>query len=338
MRAATITGYDGIDDIDLRERPDPSPGPGEAVVRVDAAALNHRDLWPLKRDASGDPDRLPYIPGGDLAGVVAAVGDGVSTVAVGDRVVLCPLLACGECRFCRNGPENMCEHYESYDGGFAELALVRAERLLALPAAVSVDDAAALPIAYMTAFRMLTRGDVGAGDRVFVPGATGGVGLAAVQLAAIMGAETVGTSSSADKLAAVEAAGLDHAIHAEEPSELRDAVAAIGDIDVTINHVGGPFTEVGLAVLRRNGAMVVCGSTAGGQPRFDASDLYLNHKRIIGSTLGTQPDLERLVSFVDDDRLDPVVHETYPLEETPDAFQAMAGREVVGKLLVHPQV
>lgn len=337
MRAATITGYDGIDDIELRDHPDPIPDEGEAVVRVEAASLNHRDLWPLKRDGGGEPDRLPYVPGGDLAGEVIELGDTDADLERGDRVVLCPLITCGDCRFCRNGPENMCERYRSYDGGFAEQALVEAERLVPLPEGVSVEDAAALPIAYMTAYRMLKRGDCGAGDLVFVPGATGGVGLAAVQLANLMGAETVGTSSSAEKLDRVERAGLDHAIHAEDPDAMGEAVADVGTVDVTINHVGGPFTEVGIEVLRRDGAMVICGSTAGHDPSFDARHLYLNHKRIVGSTLGTQPDLEELVDFVAEDRLDPVIGERFSLADTPEAFRTMADRAAVGKILVRPQ-
>lgn len=336
MRVAAITGSDGPEDVRLQERDDPTPGEGEAVVRVEAASLNHRDLWPLKRPGGGDPDALPYVPGGDLAGVVTETGPDVSNVGDGDRVVLNPLMNCRECRFCRDGPENMCENYRSFDGAFAERALVRAEKLVHLPDGVGFDDAGALPIAYMTAYRMLKRGDAGAGDLVFVPGATGGVGLAAVQLADIMGAETVGTSSSAAKLSRAEDAGLDHAVHSEDPDEIREAVAAVGDADVTINHVGGPFTDVGLTVLRRDGAMVMCGSTAGGRPEFDAGHLYMNHKRIVGSTLGTQVDLEGLVGFVADGRLDPVVAERFPLAETDEAFRAMADRDMVGKLVVNP--
>ncbi|MFB6170941.1 MAG: alcohol dehydrogenase catalytic domain-containing protein [Haloarculaceae archaeon] len=336
MRVAAFTSYEDVADIEVRDRADPEPGAGEAVVRVEAASLNHRDLWKLKGESGGDAD-LPFVAGGDLAGTVAATGPDVDSVAAGDRVVLCPLLTCGTCEFCREGPENMCEHYDSYDGAFAERALVRADRLVPLPDAVDVVDAAALPIAYMTAYRMLKRGGATAGDRVFVPGATGGVGMAAVQLAGLLGARTIGTSTSARKLDRVERAGLDHAIHTGDPEAMREAVAEIGDVDVTVNHLGGPYTRVGAAVLRRGGAMVVCGRTAGRYPEFDVRDLYFGHKRIVGSTLGTQPDLERLVSFVADGRLSPVVAEEYPLAETRRAFEDMRDRDRVGKLVVRPQ-
>lgn len=337
MRVAAFTDYEDVTDIEVQERATPTPGDGEAVVRVEAASLNHRDLWPVKTDDDTSREDPPFVPGGDLAGTVERTGPDVTSVTEGDRVVLCPLLTCGTCEFCREGPENMCEEYESYDGAFAERALVRADRLVALPDAVDVVDAAALPIAYMTAARMLRRGGVAAGDLVFVPGATGGVGVAAVQLAGIAGAETVGTSTSERKLDRVETAGLDHGVHTGDPDEMREAVAAIGEVDVTVNHLGGPYTRVGTDVLRRNGAMVVCGRTAGRYPEVDVRDLYFGHKRIVGSTLGTQPDLERLVRFVADGRLEPVVAEQYALAETERAFRDMQTRERVGKLVVRPQ-
>jgi len=336
MRVAAFTSYEGTEAIEIQEHVDPSPGTGEAVVRVEAASLNHRDLWKLKTDREDRAD-LPFVAGGDLAGTVAQVGPDVSSVSEGDRVVLDPLLPCGTCRFCRDGPENMCEAYDSYDGAFAERALVRADRLVPLPDTVEYGDAAALPIAYMTAYRMLKRADTEAGDLVFVPGATGGVGVAAVQLADVMGAETIGTSTSASKLDRVEAAGLDHALHTGDPEEMRAAVEDVGAVDVTVNHLGGPYTRLGVEVLRRNGTMVVCGRTAGRYPQIDVQDLYYGHKQILGSTLGTHHDLVRLVEFVAAGRLDPVLAERYPLGETARAFEDMQDREQVGKLLVEPQ-
>lgn len=336
MRTAAVTRPDGQTRIEVLDQPHPTPGPGEAVVRVEAAALNHRDLWKLRDDRIPEDD-TPFVPGADLAGTVEQTGDGVSDEFDGSRVVLCPLRTCGTCRFCRDGPENMCERYGSYDGAFAERALVRADRLVQLPKTVDFATAATLPISYMTAYRMLKRGDVSATDLVFVPGVTGGVGVATVHLANIIGAETVGTSSSAEKLSRVEAEGLDHAIHTDDPGEMREAVERIGAVDVTINHLSGPYSAVGLDVLRRNGAMVVCGKTAGRHSEFDAQDLYFGHKRVLGSTLGTQPDLEQLVAFAANGRLDPVVDREYPLSETPQAFRDLESRDVVGKLLVRPQ-
>jgi len=335
MRAAAFTeliGPDGVDVIDV-DRPD--PGPGEAVVDVAACSINHHDLWILNgASAMIDPADLPFVSGLDVAGVVAAVGDGVTGVAPGDRVVLCPNETCGTCRFCREGPENLCANYSLYHGGLAEAARVAADRLIPLPDGVETTTAAALPTAYLTASHMLRRAEVDPGDRLFVPGATGGVGLATIQLADIRGVRTVGTSSSSSKLDTVAELGADHTIQGTDPDELREAVSRIGAPDAVINHLGGRYTELGLDLLDRGGRMVVCGRTAGQTSEIDVANLFRNHHRIVGSTMGTQTDLERLVDLVAAGDLDPRIDRTFPLSETAAAFGAMQDRETLGKLVV----
>jgi len=183
---------------------------------------------------------------------------------------------------------------------------------------------------------MLRLADVTAGDLVFVPGATGGVGVAAVQLADALGARTVGTSSSAEKLDRIAALGADHTVQGTGPDELRAAVADIGAPDAAINHLGGPYTDLALGLLRRGGRMAVCGRTAGRRSEIDIRELYVGQKRIVGSTMGTQSDLERLLSLVADGVLDPAIDGTYPLDATGEAFAAMRDRDSVGKLVVTP--
>ncbi|WP_232702365.1 alcohol dehydrogenase catalytic domain-containing protein [Halobacterium wangiae] len=335
MRVAAFTELTGPDGVSVVEQPTPTADAGEAVVDVEACAINHHDLWILEGDsAMVDADDLPFVSGLDVAGTVREVGEGVTAVEPGDRVVLCPNETCGVCRFCREGPENLCENFSLYHGGLAEAALVDADRLVALPDSVDATTAAAVPTAYMTAHHMLRRAQVGPNDLVFVPGVTGGVGVAAVQLADVFGAQSVGTSSSREKLDRTTELGLDHAVEGTDPDAIREDVAVIGTPDAVLNHLGGEYTQVGLDVLRRGGRMVVCGRTAGTESTIDVPDLYLGHKRVIGSTMGTQADLETLVDLVADGRLEPEVAETYPLDETGDAFAAMQNRESVGKLVV----
>ncbi|WP_224332187.1 alcohol dehydrogenase catalytic domain-containing protein [Haloprofundus halobius] len=335
MRTAAFTELVGPDGVSIVDEPTPEPSRGEAVVDVDACAINRHDLWILDGDsAMVDTGDLPFVSGLDVAGVVSTVGDDVTAIEPGDRVVLCPNETCGVCWFCREGPENLCEEFSLYHGGLAESALVAADRLVPLPDSVDATTAAALPTAYMTAFHMLRRADVGPGDLVFVPGATGGVGVAGVQLADVLGARTVGTSSSAAKLEQVSELGLDHAIEGTDVDEIRAAVREVGGPDAVLNHLGGPYTELGVDLLRRGGRMVVCGRTAGSRSEIDIPDLFLGHKRVIGSTMGTQLDLERLVDLVADGSLTPEIHETYPLEETGVAFAAMQQRDHVGKIVV----
>ena len=336
MRTAAFTELVGPDGVEVLERDAPSPGEGEAVVDVRACSINHHDLWILEGDsAMVGEDVLPFVSGLDVAGVVEEAGPGTA-VEAGDRVVLCPNETCGVCRYCREGPENLCEQFSLYHGGLAELATVEAARLVPLPDSVSFAAAAALPTAYLTAWHMMHRADVGAGDLVFVPGATGGVGVAAVQLADVVGAKSIGTSTSAEKLDRLADLGCDHRVETADPEEMVEAVRAVGEVDATLNHLAGEYVEVGLKVMRRGGTQVVCGRTAGRKSEFGAAPFFLGHQEILGSTMGTQPELETLVSLVADGELDPVVGGTYPLEETDEAFRAMADRTVFGKLVVEP--
>lgn len=337
MRTAAFSELIGPDGVTIVDRPTPEPGPGEAIVDVEACSINRHDLWILEGDsAMVDTDDLPFVSGLDAAGVVGDVGDGVDDVETGDRVVLCPNETCGRCRFCREGPENRCEQFSLYHGGLAETARVDADRLVSLPESVDATTAAALPTAYLTARHMLRQAEVGPGDLVFVPGVTGGVGVAGVQLADVLGARTVGTSSSAAKLGRLRELGLDHAVEGVDPETLRGAVESIGAPDAVLNHLGGPYTDLGLDLLRRGGRMVVCGRTAESTSEIDIPDLFLGHKRVIGSTMGTQPELRRLVDLVASGDLVPEVDGTYPLEETAEAFAAMQDRDTVGKIVVTP--
>ena len=337
MRVAAFTSLEGPDGVTIQNSDDPEPGAGEAVVDVAACSINRHDLWILEGDsAMVDEDVLPFVSGLDLAGTVRSVGDEVSGFAPGDRVVLCPNETCGVCEFCREGPENLCSEFGLYHGGLAERARVDADRLVPVPDSLSLRAAAAIPTAYMTAWRMLKRAAVEPGDLVFVPGATGGVGVATTQLADVLHAETIASSRSSEKLDRLASVGADHLLESDDPEALAADVEAIGRPDAVINHLAGPFTRPALEVMKRGGRMVVCGRTAGSVSEFDVPDLFLGHKRIIGSTMGTQGDLRRLVELAADGAYEPVIGGTYDLESTAEAFADMQRREAFGKLVVEP--
>lgn len=337
MRAAVFSELIGPDGVAIQAIDAPEPRSGEAIIDVDACALNHHDLWILNGDSSlVTEDDLPFVTGLDVAGTVASIGDNVDNVTPGDRVVLCPNETCGTCDYCREGPENLCSRYSLYHGGLAEQARVEADRLIALPDNMSTTTAAAVPTAYMTAWHMIRRANIAPGDLVLVPGATGGVGVASIQLLNTLGADTIGTSRSNEKLSRVDPLGLDYPIETDDPDEMAERVRAIGRPDAVLNHVGGAYTGAGLEVLRRGGTMVVCGRTAGNRPELQLGRFFLSHQRLIGSTMGTQKDLRRLIGLVDDDAFTPVIGGEYDLEETADAFSTMANRNVFGKLVVHP--
>lgn len=336
MRAAVYTAFDGPDSVEIRDRADPNPGPGEAVVEVAAASVNRHDLNILEGGGGIGADDPPFVSGVDVGGEVASVGPGVDAVEPGDRVVRCPNRTCGTCRFCREGPENTCESYGLSHGGFAERVLVDADRLVHLPDGVDAETAAALPVAYMTAWHMLRRADAGPGDLVFVPGATGGVGVAAVQLVDVLGGRTIGTTTSPAKARRLADLGVDHVVESGDVDAIRQAVEAVGAPDVTVNHLGGPFAELGVSVLAPGGTMVSCGSTVGATADIDLRDTYREHKRMLGSTMGTQPELETLVGLVADGRLAPEVDSVRPLAELDEVFREMRSRELFGKALVKP--
>lgn len=336
MRAAVFTEFSGPDAIEVGDRPTPTPEAGEVRIRTEGASVNRHDLKILTDGVGIGASDAPFVSGVDVAGVVDAVGPGVEGVEEDDRVVRCPNVTCGRCRPCREGPENRCERFSLDHGGFAEFVCAPAERLVPLPESFPFEAAATLPVAYMTAYRMMQRADVAPGDRVFVPGAAGSVGVAAVALLAAIGTRSVASSSSAEKCDRLVDTGADEVVETDDPDALREAVEEVGEVDAVLDHLGGPFTQVGLDVLRRGGSVAICGQTAGERPTIDLPDLYLAHHTVAGSTMGTQGDLKTAVSLAADGHLDPPVGATYSLDETADAFRDLAGRRSFGSLVVVP--
>lgn len=336
MRVAAFTEFSVPDGVTVQTVDDPEPSNGEAVLDVEACSIGRHDLRILAGESGAiTAEHLPFVSGVDVAGVVEAVGDGAD-VEPGDRVVLCPNQTCGRCRYCRSGPENLCEALSIYHGGLAEKATVTADRLVPLPEAVSTTEAAALPGAYMTAWNMLGRADVRTGDTVLVPGATGGLGVATIQLLDVVGAESVGTSTSPEKLECLADLGATHTIQANNPEEIEDGLRAIGETDVVIDHLGGEYTRMGLRSLRRGGRLMACGYTVDDTAPIDYQDVILSQKQVLGQMVGTQTDLEQVVDLVAEDSFSPAVDQEYDLKETAEAFQSLQDRDVVGKLVVQP--
>ncbi|MEN8706654.1 MAG: zinc-binding dehydrogenase [Nocardioides marinisabuli] len=345
MRAMVLTRHGGPEVLELREVPAPEPGPGQVLVRVGAAALNNTDLW-TREGAYGsrpdDPDAragwrgpidFPRIQGGDVAGEVVAVGDGAPEDLVGRRVLVDPA------HYDHDGPDAHPVDIlgSERDGGFAELVVVDAAR------AHRVDDSplsdvelAALPIAYGTALGMLERGRAVAGETVVVTGASGGVGLAAVQLAAARGARVVAVTSGvhAD---AVRAAGAHACVDRTEGDLHESLVAACPDgVDVVVDVVAGPFVAQALDLLRDGGRWVVAGALGGHLLELDVRRLYLHNIALVGSTMHTPAHFETLVDLARRGDLRPVVARTYGLADLATAQEDLEGRGLVGKLVVTP--
>jgi NADPH:quinone reductase-like Zn-dependent oxidoreductase len=340
MRAAVTTAHGGPEVVEMRDVPVPRPGPDEVLVRVAAAALNNTDLW-TREGAYGSaedpgakagwlgPLDFPRIQGADVAGTVVALGDGAPADLEGARVLVDPALHDDGLVVDVLGSER--------DGGFAEHVVVPAR------CAHRVDDSplsdtelAALPIAYGTALGMLTRGGARDGHTVLVTGASGGVGLAAVQLASARGARVVAVSSgsTAD---AVREAGADAVVDRTAGPLLEQVRAAAPEgIDVAVDVVAGSFVDQGLGLLRPGGRWVVAGALGGWEVRIDVRRLYLANQALMGSTMHSPEVFAELVDVARRGRVHPVVARTFPLEELLSAHEELASRRHVGKLVVVP--
>jgi alcohol dehydrogenase len=315
--------------------PAPVAGPGEVLVRVAATAVNFHDIF-TRRGMPGVKIKLPVITGSDIAGTVESLGDGVDPRWLGARVLIDPIMRDGE----RVGMLG-----ETVDGGRAELIAVHESMLLEIPANVSFEQAAALPLAYGTAYRMMiTRGQVKAGERVMVLGASGGVGTACVQLARMVGAEVLAFAGSRSKLQRLTALGAAHVgDYIERPffdtvKEIygKPRINGTGGVDVAVNFTGGDTLPATQKCVKMNGRILCCGATAGFDLSLDARYWWTYEHTMIGSDGWLREDLRILLGLVAGGRLSPSIDKVLPLEQTAEAERLLEDREVVGKVLIRP--
>jgi alcohol dehydrogenase len=331
MRAVVFFAHGGPDVLRVVEDwPTPAPAPGQVVVEVRACGLNHLDIF-VRRGMPGVRTELPHVSGGDVAGVVAAVGEGVEDFQIGDRILVDPAVDLGNGRIGALG--------ETAPGGLCQAIAVSASNLIALPDTVSFEQAAALPIAYGTAYRMMvTRGRVAAGETVVVLGASGGVGTACVQLAKRAGARVIAVASTEDKLARLRELGADHLIRARG-AEFGAEVWRLTDkrgADVVVDYTGKETWPSSIRSLKTGGRLLTCGATTGFEAVTDLRYVWVREQTIIGSDGWRRDDLEALVRLVQEDKITPVIDRVWPLERTREAEEAIERREVFGKVIVVP--
>jgi NADPH:quinone reductase-like Zn-dependent oxidoreductase len=341
MQALTLTGVGGLDRLALQEVPAPALRSAQDVrVRIRCAALNRVDLFV----SGGLPDlpiEFPHVVGSDGAGVVQSVGAEVATVRPGDRVMLNPGISCGHCADCLEGEESLCAGYailgEHRAGTAAALVVVPAANVAPVPPGMSWPQAAAFSLATLTAWRMLAgRADLRAGETLLIWGVGGGVGMAALQVAVLLGARVMVTSGSQAKLAVARDYGaavtLDHGAD--------DVVAAVKretggrGADVVVDCVGERTWERTLRAVRRGGRIVVCGATTGPQASFDLRRLFWRQWSILGSTMGNRREYAEIVRLAHQGRLWPVVDQVVPLSRGADAYARMQRGEQTGKLVI----
>jgi NADPH:quinone reductase-like Zn-dependent oxidoreductase len=341
MKALTLTGTGGLEHVAIAELPRPSPpGPGEAMVRIHAAALNRLDLFVVD-GLSGITLEFPHVLGSDGAGIVQAVGAGVSDVRPGDRVMLNPGLSCGWCRACTDGEESLCESFrvlgEHRGGTVTEYVVLPAENLALVPDGMPWDRAAAFSLAALTAWRMLsTRARLAAGETVLIWGIGGGVAMAALQVAVLLGARTIVTSGSDDKLAVAVREGASATINhstADVPAAVRELTGGLG-ADVVVDSVGEETWRRSQRALRRGGRFVTCGATTGPNISLDLRRLFWYQWSLFGSTLGNRREYAEIVRLAHQGKLWPVVDCSVPLTESRSALERLHRGEQTGKLVI----
>jgi 2-desacetyl-2-hydroxyethyl bacteriochlorophyllide A dehydrogenase len=342
MKAFQLIAHGAPGRFEVHDLPEPQPGADEVVVAVRACGLNHLDLW-LEEGGLPIPIQLPRIPGGEVAGQIAALGKDVTEWSAGDRVAVQSNIFCGRCEFCRRGEESICVNGillgVQRDGGFAEKIVVPTRALVHLPEAVDYETSAALSLAGSTAMHMLTnRTQVRPGDWVLVIGGASGVGSAAIQIAKQLGARVISTGSSESKRALALRLGADHALdstHAEWPGEARQITGKRG-VDLVVEHVGGKVLEQAFGCLARGGTIVTCGATAGREIQLNLWPFFVKQQRLIGSYGRNRADLDATLEWAAAGKLRPVIDRVLPLAEAATGFKALRNRQVLGKLLIRP--
>ena len=331
MRAVRVSKPGGPEALEVVDVPDPVPGPGELTLEVRAAGVNHLDLWVRK----GLPvAKYPIILGSDAAGIIRETGK---------RAVLSPATSCGACEFCASGEKPLCVKYAIYgehvNGTQAERICVPAASLIPFPDTISFEEAAAAPLVYLTAWRMLlSRGRLAPSEDVLIWSAGAGVGIASLQLAKLAGARVIATSSSDEKCEKLKALGADFVLnHVREDvvRRIRELTSKRG-VDVVVDYIGKDTWPRSVQIVRRGGRIVTCGATSGYDPAEDLRQIFFRQIEVIGCTMGNDKELQDALRPIFEGRIRPVIDSVLPLSEVAAAHRRLEQRSVFGKMILKP--
>jgi NADPH:quinone reductase-like Zn-dependent oxidoreductase len=340
LRAIRFFQHGAPDVLKYDDAPDPAIRPNEVLVRVKACALNHLDLW-VRRGIPGVPFPLPHIPGSDISGEIAQTGADVTTVRVGQKVVLAPGVSCGKCPACLAGQDNRCRQFTNLgymiDGGYAEFVRAPEVNCLPYPENLSFEEASSIPLVFQTAWHMLiARAELQPGEDVLVLGAGSGVGSAAIQVAKFFGARIIATASTDEKLQKAKELGADHLIN-HKTQKIRDEVRRITNkrgVDVVFEHVGTATWDDSLASLAAGGRLVTCGATTGYDAKVDLRFLFSRQLSLLGSYMGTKTELQTVMKLVAAGKLKPIVDRVFPLTEAAAAHTYLESSSQFGKVVL----
>jgi NADPH:quinone reductase-like Zn-dependent oxidoreductase len=342
MKAVRFHEHGGIDVLKFVDVPEPKIEANEVLVKVRACALNHVDVW-LRKGVSSWKLPMPRIVGSDISGEVAAVGDLVRRVKAGDRVLLAPGISCGQCEACLKGLDNTCRSYTLFgvmvDGGYAEYVKSTEVNVLPIPGDLSFDEAAAVPLVFLTAWHMLmTRAQLRPGEDVLVIAAGSGVGSAAIQLAKLMSARVIAVAGTDAKLEKARQLGADEVVNHRRQSiagEVKRLTAKRG-VDVVMDHVGTAVWEDCFESLATGGRFVTCGATSGEEARLNLRLLFGRQRTLLGSFMGGKGELFEVLKLVGERKVRAVIDSAFPLREAAAAQKKMEDRDLFGNILLHP--
>ncbi|HEY6191608.1 MAG TPA: zinc-binding dehydrogenase [Bacteroidota bacterium] len=344
MKAARFHTFGGPEVLRYEDAPAPTAGPRDALIQMKAAALNHLDLW-VTNGARERNIPLPHIPGSDGSGVILEAGSDVDWLKPGDRVLICPGLSCGHCQMCLSGRDNICPSYRVLgvreDGTYAEVVKVPAVNCVPIPEGLDFNEAAAIPVVFLTAWHMLvTLTAIRPGETVLVHGAGSGVGSAAIQVAALFGPRIIATAGSDEKLRRGKELGAHELINyrnVDFAEEVRRMTNKKG-VDIVFEHIGGEVFEKSITVLAKGGRLVTCGATGEFTAKLDIRYVYARHQTIFGSWMGTKGELIEVLKLFeggkDKRRLHPVIDQVFPLAKAADAQRRMQERANSGKIIL----
>jgi len=340
MKAVRIHEFGGPEVLRYEEVPDPKLRKDQVLVRVKACAMNHLDIW-VRKGVTGS--KLPRIPGSDVAGEIVEVGEYVSGLKPGQRVVLAPMSFCNHCAKCTAGLQNQCAQFSvlgnAVDGGDCELIAVPVVNVIPIPEGLAFNEAASVPLVFLTAWHMLTgRASIRPGHTVLILGANSGVGIAAVQIAKLWQATVIATAGSDQKIARARELGADHVID-HYKQKISDEVRKITNkegVDIVFEHVGAATWEESMKCLKPAGTLVTCGATTGPSVGIDLRFVYSRQFSLLGSYMGTMGELHEVLKHVFSGRLRPVVDRTFPLSEIRAAHEYMEKSQMFGKIVLLP--
>src|SRR5215212_1543121 len=334
MKAVRLHKLEGPDELVYEDVPEPEPGPGETVVRLRAAALNRRDLFATQGQYPGvTPDILPRIPGSDGSGEVVARGEGAEGPEEGTEVVINPALYWGD------DPRVPGKEYRILglpdEGTFAQHVKVPADHVFPKPSHLSFEEAAAIPLGALTAYRALvTRGQVQEGETVAVPGIGSGVATFVVQMAAALGARVFVTSGSDEKIELAKELGAEGGVNYNNEDWSKELKSMAGGVDLGVDHVGGEAFDALVSLAAPGGRIVTFGATAGPKVTVLMPRIFLKHLTVLGTAMGIHEEFGAMLDLYQESGLRPAINETFPLEETTAAMERMEEGAGLGKIVL----